>query len=130
MLVVDASVVVDMCVSEVGFDALADDDLVAPPLVRPETLSVLHVMQWRGAASASVIDTALERLKSAPVSLREPSRLAREAWRIADDFGWKKTYDAEYVALAQLLGCRLLTLDGRLRRGTRRLGFVIGPDEI
>jgi predicted nucleic acid-binding protein len=130
VLVVDASVVVDMCVSEVGFDALADDDLVAPPLVRPETLSVLHVMQWRGAASASVIETALERLESAPFAIREPSGLAREAWRVADDLGWKKTYDAEYVALAQLLGCRLITLDNRLRRGTRHLGFVISPGEL
>jgi predicted nucleic acid-binding protein len=44
--------------------------------------------------------------------------------------GWAKTYDAEYVALARLLGCRLVTLDARLRRGADRLGFVISPDEL
>jgi hypothetical protein len=32
--------------------------------------------------------------------------------------------DAQYVALASILGCRLVTLDGRLRRGAARLGFV------
>jgi len=73
------------------------------------------------------IDTARERLAAAPIRFTDPRGLAREAWRVADEFGWKKTYDAEYVALARLLDCRLLTLDGRLRRGTKRLGFVIAP---
>jgi predicted nucleic acid-binding protein len=44
--------------------------------------------------------------------------------------GWAKTYDAEYVALARLLGCRLVTLDARLRRGADRLGFVVAPHEL
>jgi integrase len=37
------------------------------------------------------------------------------------EFGWAKTYGANYVALARLLDCRLVTLDARLRRGTARL---------
>ena len=36
----------------------------------------------------------------------------------------------EYVALAQILGCRLVTLDGRLRRGAAQLGMVIGVHEL
>jgi predicted nucleic acid-binding protein len=56
--------------------------------------------------------------------------LAGEAWRIADSLGWAKTYDAEYCALASLLDCRLVTVDGRLRRGADRLGFVVGPAEL
>jgi predicted nucleic acid-binding protein len=39
-------------------------------------------------------------------------------------------YDAEYVALAQLLRCRLVTLDAALRRSTARLGFVVSPTEL
>jgi hypothetical protein len=53
-----------------------------------------------------------------------------EAWRIADALGWAKTYDAEYVATARLLGCRMVTLDARLRRGADRLGFVVTVDEL
>lgn len=34
------------------------------------------------------------------------------------------------VALAALLRCRLVTVDGRLRRGADRLGFVVGPTEL
>jgi predicted nucleic acid-binding protein len=58
------------------------------------------------------------------------TRLGATAWRIADDLGWARTSDAEYVALAQLLGCRLVTLDLRLRRGADRLGFVVTPAEL
>lgn len=76
------------------------------------------------------METALDRLGSAPIRLTDPRGLAREAWRVAEEFGWKKTYDAEYVALARLLDCRLLTLDGRLRRGTTRLGYVIAPSDL
>jgi hypothetical protein len=35
-----------------------------------------------------------------------------------------------HVALAALLRCRLITVDGRLRRGANRLGFVVGPTEL
>ncbi len=40
-----------------------------------------------------------------------------------------KTNDAEYVALARILGCRL-RLDGRLRRGASRFAGIIGPSEL
>jgi predicted nucleic acid-binding protein len=58
------------------------------------------------------------------------ARLGEETWRIADVLGWAKTYDAEYVALASLLKCRLVTLDARLRRGANWLGLVVGPAEL
>jgi predicted nucleic acid-binding protein len=38
-------------------------------------------------------------------------------------------HDAECVALARILGCRLVTLDGKLRDDAKRLGFVISPTE-
>lgn len=60
----------------------------------------------------------------------ENSELGADAWKIADEFGWGRTYDAEYVALARLLDCRLVTLDAHLRRGTDRLGIVITPAEL
>jgi predicted nucleic acid-binding protein len=130
MLAVDANVVIDRCLSEAGFDALGTHDLVAPPLLRPEALSVLHEMFWRRTVPHDLMDLALDRLETAPITITEPDGLAREAWNVAEEFGWAKTYDAEYVALARLLDCQLLTLDGRLRRGTKRLGFVIAPSDL
>lgn len=52
------------------------------------------------------------------------------AWSLADEMGWAKTYDAEYVALARLLGCRWVTLDSKLRTTTARLGFAVSPTEL
>ena len=59
---------------------------------------------------------------------RSPKRLGEEAWRVADELGWAKTYDAEYVALARLLDCRLVTLD--LRSAEPSGSIVIPPARL
>lgn len=130
MLVIDASTAIDLCLAPDGFAALSEKDLVAPPLILSETLSALHEMRWRGSLPEEMATLALERRREMPVRIFEPDELHAEAWRIADDFGWAKTYDAEYVALAKLQGCRLVTVDARLRRGTDRIGFVVTPAEL
>jgi predicted nucleic acid-binding protein len=130
VLVVDASVAVAACLAPLGFAVLGDEELVAPPILWSETLSALHEVVGRGDADPEDGEQARAMLAQWPIERREDERLADEAWRIADRFGWAKTYDAEYVALAGLLGCCLVTLDGRLVRATRRLGFVVSPAEL
>lgn len=130
MLVIDASAAVDLCLSPDGFNALADEDLLAPPLILSESLSALHEMRWRNEIPEDMATLALTRRKEMPIRIERPPDLSDETWRIADNFGWAKTYDAEYVALAKLTDCRLLTVDGRLRRGADRLGFVVTPAEL
>jgi len=73
---------------------------------------------------------ALDRLAAADISPRRPKGLSAEAWRIADRLGWAKTYDAEYLALARLLNCRLLTTDAKLKMSGSRVTNVIGPSEL
>jgi predicted nucleic acid-binding protein len=130
VLVVDASAAVDLCLSPDGFEELANEDLVAPPLILSESLSALHEMRWREQIPGDMAALGLQRQREMPIRIEHPDNLSDEAWRIADAFGWAKTYDAEYVALAKLLDCRLLTVDGRLRRGADRLGFVVTPAEL
>jgi predicted nucleic acid-binding protein len=74
----------------------------------------------------------LQRFLSGRLSINErrPDGHAAAAWAVAEEFGWAKTYDAEYVALAKSEGCRLVTLGSRLRRGADRLGFVVTPAEL
>jgi predicted nucleic acid-binding protein len=130
VLVVDAAVVVTACLGESGFDPLAREELVAPHLMWSEVSSVLHELKWRKEISSDLATIAIERLAAADVSARRPRGLTAEAWRIADRFGWAKTYDAEYLALARLLRCRLLTTDAKLKRAAATTVNVVGPTDL
>ena len=103
---------------------------MAPPLMWSEVTSVLHEMRWRREISGELAQIALERLQAAPITARRPQKLQPEAWAVADRLGWAKTYDAEYLALARLLRCRLLTIDARLKRSGGKLAEIIGPAEL
>lgn len=118
------------CLGEGDLAELAPGERCAPPLMWSEARSVLHEQAWRGELDGQQADRARRRLSDADVKPRTHPRLADETWQIADDLGWAKTYDAEYLALASLLRCRLVTIDARLRRGAGRLGFVLGPTEL
>jgi len=130
VLVVDASLVVTWATGTHDLDELAPGVRCAPPLMWSEARSALHERAWRQDIDVSSARQARDRLTQVAVRQRTHPRLAEETWRIADELGWAKTYDAEYVALASLLKCRLVTVDGRLRRGADRLGFVVGPTEL
>ncbi len=129
-LVVDASVALRASGVDRGFDLLPRQELVAPALMWSEARSVLHELAWRGQVSAEDARLTHARLERSPVRRRGHPRLGQEAWRIADELGWAKTYDAEYVALALILDCRLVTLDARLRRAGDRLGCLVAPHEL
>jgi len=130
MLVLDASVAAAASLATDGFAEFASEQLVSLPLMWSEARSSLHELAWRQVIAGDEAEEARSRLESCPVDQRSHPELGDEAWRVAEQFGWAKTYDAEYVALARLLDCRLVTLDARLRRATERLGFVVGPHEL
>ena len=130
MLAVDASVVITACLAEAGLKPIAGEELVAPHLMWSEASSVLHELRWRREITGELAAVALDRLAAADISPRRPKGLIEEAWRIADRLGWAKTYDAEYLALARLLRCRLLTTDAKLKVAGSNLVEVIGPTEL
>lgn len=126
----DASVALRASGAEGGFDQFGDQELFAPPLMWSEARSVLHELAWRGEVLPRDAEATHARLERSPVRRRSHPRLGHQAWRLADELGWAKTYDAEYVGLAVILGCLLVTLDARLRRGADRLGCVVAPHEL
>lgn len=130
MLVIDASVAIPASGSPEGFDVFGDEELFAPPLMWSEARSTIHEALGRGDVSRTYAERTVATLESGPIRARSHRRLGQVAWKLSDELGWAKTYDAEYLALAVHLDCRFVTLDGRLRMGADRLGFVIEPGEI
>lgn len=130
MLVVDANVALQWSDAPDGFVGLDREALVAPPLMWSEARSSLHLAVVKRRTGRESARVTLEALEAAPIERRDHPRLGFEAWAVADEMGWGRTYDAEYIALARLLGCRLVTGDARLRRGADRLGIVIGLEEL
>lgn len=129
-LVVDASVAIAAAATPLGFERLRAFELIAPPLLWIESESVLHATLRRGELRDDRAQEMRTRLRAAPIVTDAPDDLPDLAWGLADEMGWAKTYDANYVALARRRNCRVVTLDARLRRGTQRLGIVVGPTEL
>jgi predicted nucleic acid-binding protein len=123
LLVLDANVALAAASSRDGFALFGEDQLIAPPLLWPEARSALHVALARGLVGRETAEQALQMVESGVVEERRHRHLGRETWQIADELGWAKTYDAEYLALARLLDVAVATLDTRMTRAAERLGI-------
>src|SRR5512139_4193704 len=98
--VVDVSAVLHLASAS---DPLATGHkLLAPTLLRSQTLSALHEAVHRGEIPADVARERLGRIGRMPIRLLGNAVLRRRAWEIADQLGWASTYEAEYLALTQL----------------------------
>jgi len=112
--VVDCGVVLRLASDEVEIPA--EHELLAPTLLRSQTLSVLHEAVRAGELESDVALAVLARVWAMPIRLLGDAVLRRRAWRVADQLGWAQTYDAEYVALTQLQADAFVTLDAELAR--------------
>jgi predicted nucleic acid-binding protein len=112
--VVDASAVLHL--ASAGVEVPSAHKLLAPTLLRSQTLSVLHEAVQRGEIPADVARDRLTRIGKMPIRLLGDAVLRRRAWELADRLGWESTYDAEYVALTQLQADAFVTLDMELAR--------------
>jgi predicted nucleic acid-binding protein len=112
--VVDASAVLHLASAEV--EVSTAHKLLAPTLLRSQTLSALHEAVERGEIPADVARERLTRIRGMKIRLLGDAVLQRRAWDLADQLGWASTYNAEYVALTQLQADALVTLDTELAR--------------
>jgi predicted nucleic acid-binding protein len=112
--VVDCGVVLHLA-SE-GIEVPAEHELLAPTLLRSQTLSALHEAVQRGELTEAVALERLARIQALPIRLLGDAVLRRNAWQIADRLGCAETYDTEYVALTRLQADALVTLDAELAR--------------
>jgi predicted nucleic acid-binding protein len=112
--VVDCGVVLQLAGE--GIEVSAEHELLAPTLVRSQTLSALHEAVHAGELAPDVALDRLARIRAIPIRLLGDAVLRRRAWGVADELGWAQTYDAEYVALTQLQADAFVTLDAGLAR--------------
>ena len=112
--VVDANAVLHLASAEA--EVSAAHKLLAPTLLRSQTLSALHEAVERGEIPADVAQERLTRIRGMKIRLLGDAVLQRRAWDLADQLGWASTYNAEYVALTQLQADALVTLDAELAR--------------
>ncbi len=112
--VVDCGVVLHLAGEEI--EVHPEHELLAPTLLRAQTLSALHEAVHRGELTSEVALERLDRIWSRPIRLLGDAVLRRRAWRVADQLGWAETYTAEYVALTLLQADALVTLDTDLAR--------------
>ena len=118
-VVVDASAIVEFLARDSPSPdldrALVRERLHAPHLLDVEVANALRGMVLRGELTGDRASDA--RLDAAEMSIRRyPHRqLLARAWELRDSL---TTYDAVYVALAELIEAPLVTCDARLAAST------------
>jgi len=112
--VVDCGAVLHLAREEI--EVSAEHELLAPTLLRSQTLSALHEAVHGGELSPDVALDRLTRIWTLPIRLLGDAVLRRRAWDLAEQLGWAETYDAEYVALTQLQADAFITLNTELAR--------------
>jgi predicted nucleic acid-binding protein len=116
VLVVDASVIAPV-VADGGPDGdalrnrLRGETIAGPDLLRIEVMSVIRRQASTATLSDAQASRAVEDLLELPVAVYPVTPLLGRVWALRGNLS---TYDACYVALAEALGCPLVTADRRL----------------
>ncbi len=110
-------------VAEEAMARLADDDAIAPDLLRHEIRSILLSAEKRGRISDDLVHSALARFRELPLRFIGPGddvevvRLARRHKLSA--------YDAAYLAVAVLQQAPIATLDRQLAAAAQAEGISV-----
>lgn len=116
MIVVDASAAVAALLHRGSArKALATDQLHAPHLVDFEVVSALRRQVSSAQLAPDAAWTALDTWRRLGLVRYPVIGMIERIWELRDHLS---AYDASYVALAEQLGCALLTCDGRISRAT------------
>lgn len=114
MIVVDASAAVAALLNRgPARQALAADQLHAPHLVDSEVVGTLRRQVNTAQLASEAAWAALETWRRLGLARYAVIGMVERIWELRENLS---AYDASYVALAEQLGCALLTCDGRISR--------------
>ena len=119
MMVVDASAVIDLLLDDgargdwVRDELKGRDVLHAPQLIDYETLAVTRQKLLQNEVSTNRADGAIKDFVALRIRRYPPRAFLSRTLELRDSV---TSYDAFYVALAEALGCPLVTTDIRLSR--------------
>jgi predicted nucleic acid-binding protein len=99
----------------------AKHKLQAPTLWRSETLSKLYEAVRQGKLTHDAAREQLGYINRLKIRLLGDAVLRRRAWEVAEELGFATTYEAEYIALAQLQKCTFVSTDKRLLKRADKL---------
>lgn len=129
IVVVDASILLALGLADEPFHSqaqralmlwhAAEVQLAAPRLFRSEITAVVRKVVYQERMTVEQGRAVLSQLLSYPVTLYEDVELLKAAFELALRFNHPRTYDAQYMALAERLDCIFWTLDERLFNGVR-----------
>jgi predicted nucleic acid-binding protein len=121
VIVVDASILANVLGDDEGDGRAARSelrtagDLTAPDLIDVETVAVLRKRWLAGTLSQERFDEAITDLQRWDFERVPTLGRVRRAYELRANV---TAYDATYVALAEAVGCELLTADRRLAGAT------------
>ena len=114
MIVVDASAALSAILNAgQARDALGAEQLHVPHLIDSEVASGVRRRVIAAQLSAAAGWTALDTWRRLGMTRYPAYVMLDRVWELRDNLS---SYDATYVALAELLNCSLLTADNRLGR--------------
>jgi predicted nucleic acid-binding protein len=129
-LVIDASVAAPAAISGRWPEPFAGHELIAPSLLWSEATAAIRQQEYRKEIAADLATRAIRWLEATPIDAYASATLIAAAQQLARRMGWAKSYDAEYVVLAQRQDAALLSLDARLVRSVSRLVRVVAPGDL
>ena len=119
-VVVDSSALVASLIDE-GADGtwaqgvLSSGPMLGPELVLVESSNIIRRLELAGNVTDSVAAVTHRNLVRLDVRLYPFAPFADRIWELRHNL---TSYDAWYVAIAEMLDCPLITLDQRLSRST------------
>jgi predicted nucleic acid-binding protein len=114
VIVVDASAAVAALLNAgPARTALSDEAVHAPHLIDSEVAQALRRLVLRGLLGADGGWAALDSWRRLGIVRHSVGGLLDRVWELRENVS---AYDASYLALAEALGCSLLTADARLGR--------------